>query len=202
MINHSKKDESLGSTASGDPCRTIPKRIKRMTDQQPQMCPNWDPTRPGKPFAQRSGLGEKWVFLGSIGMRTADFDPTTTRTTHPCARNACPNHSESGCSVASWASSLPAPEQPVDVSCPLTNSCRWRAEQGPGICQRCPAIIHWAVEPPQGMPEGLEAEARAQLEAYGPSSGPRVLRAFEIYHSTGDAEAALQLLLEPPSSNV
>lgn len=172
-----------------------------MTDQQPQMCPSWDPTRTGRPFAQRSGLGKNWVFLGSIGMPTADFDPATTRTTHPCARSACPNHSESGCGVADWASSLPAPDHPLDVSCPLTASCRWRAEQGPSICQRCPGITHWAVEPPQGMPGGLDAAARAQLEAFGPSSGPRVLRAFEIYNTTGDVEAALQVLQDQTSNN-
>ena len=170
---------------------------KRMAEQLPIMCPSWDPTRSGRPFAERSGLGRNWAFLGSIGMRTADFDPTTTRTTHPCVRDACPNHSESSCAVAEWASTLEKPEQDFDIECPLSEVCRWRTEQGPAICERCPGITHWAIEPPQGMPSGLDAVARALLKTHGPRFGPRVLEAFKAYNTVGDVDAALQILRRP-----
>lgn len=114
------------------------------------MCPNGGASYVGHVIAQRTEVHDSWVFLGEIGRRVDPFDPSTTRTTrttHPCIKDACPNHTDGNCIAGDYAATMPDVADEFANECPIVDTCRWRLEQGPHICRACPGINHWAMDP-------------------------------------------------------
>lgn len=161
------------------------------------MCPSWNPNVPGRVYTERSAAGEPWVFPGSIGVRTDDFDPTIQRTTHACIAGNCPNHNDDGCLVGQWAMSLPdIPDPGTDrgADCPLVSTCRWRSEQGSGVCGACTTISHWVVERPPNLPQELHEAIVKVFDEQGESATRRIVQSATAYNDTGDLGSALAVL--------
>ena len=115
-----------------------------MDDRQPVIvsCPNGGDIYSGRIIATRDSPSDTWVFIGELGRRVDGFDPATTRTSHPCIKDKCPNHTEATCLAGDFVNALPLPETPSPRDCPITTSCRWRLEHGSRICITCPGVNH------------------------------------------------------------
>jgi len=70
-----------------------------------------------------------------------------------CEETACAHFASGACSLGQRIHDLP-PVIDALPACLLRPSCRWFAEQGPGVCLRCPQVITM-------IPEGDTALNRA-----------------------------------------
>ena len=70
-----------------------------------------------------------------------------------CEESACAHFASGACSLGGRINELP-PVVDALPACLLRPSCRWFAEQGPGVCLRCPQVVTM-------IPEGDTALNRA-----------------------------------------
>lgn len=129
-------------------------------------CPNGGNIYSGRVIALRPSAKHSWVFLGTIGRRVESFDPARTRTSHPCIKEECPNHTEDSCLAGDYVNQLVRPGGGNAHNCSIDSTCRWRLEHGGRICHSCPGVNHPCMDaqpagdvPGTANPPALENEA-------------------------------------------
>jgi hypothetical protein len=63
------------------------------------------------------------------------------RLTSPCFESRCAHHHAARCTLGDDIHQHAPVVADALPPCSIRNHCRWFAEQGPAVCQRCPAII-------------------------------------------------------------
>lgn len=58
----------------------------------------------------------------------------------PCVKSACHHWDGGGCRLGRATADLRVGSVGDPDSCPIKGSCRWRTENGDGVCRSCPAV--------------------------------------------------------------
>lgn len=91
---------------------------------------------------RRSGERPRMLPVGvpvPVELRSKPWATQHVRIAGPCQGSRC-GHWDDGCSLGRMVA-LSAVPGGDPSTCPITDQCRWLAENGPVVCSRCPDLM-------------------------------------------------------------